>query len=135
MPSLKTRTLFISHAWEYDEHYWKLVNWFNEESNFDWKNCSVPSHDSCDETTEKGLKECLTRQISPAQGVIILAGMYAAYSDWIDYEIDEAIRMGKIIIGVRPWGQERTPMKIQNAADKMVNWNKSSIIQAVRDLI
>ena len=135
MPSLKTRTLFISHAWEYDEHYWKLVNWFNEEPNFDWKNCSVPSHDSCDETTKKGLKECLTRQIRPAQGVIILAGMYAAYSDWIDYEIDEAIRMEKIIIGVRPWGQERTPVKIQNSADKMVNWNKSSIIQAVRDLI
>jgi len=71
----------------------------------------------------------------PAQGIIILAGMYAAHSGWIDYEIDEALRMGKTIIGVKPWGQERTPVKIQDAADKMVNWNRLSIIQAIRNLI
>ncbi len=58
--------------------------------------------------------------------------MYAAHSDWIDYEIDEALRLGKTIIGVRPWGQERTPVKIQNAADVMVNWQQSSIINTVR---
>ena len=66
--------------------------------------------------------------------VIILSGMYAAHSDWIDYEIDEAKRMGKTIIGVQPWGQEKVPVKIQNAATRMVGWNRSSIIQAVRDL-
>lgn len=38
--------------------------------------------------------------------MIILAGMYAAHSEWIDYEISEAVRMGKFIIGVRPWGQK-----------------------------
>jgi hypothetical protein len=75
----------------------------------------------------------MTRQISPAQGVIILAGMYAAHSEWIDYEISEAVRMGKFIIGVRPWGQERVPANVQNAADVMVGWNSASIIQAVRD--
>jgi hypothetical protein len=136
MPTLKTRNLFISHAWEYDDHYWKLVNWFDDEPNFDWKNYSVPSHDSCSDRTKSGLKTCLTNQMRPAQGIIILAGMYAAHSDWIDYEIDEALRMGKTIIGVKPWGQERTPVKIQDAAkDEMVNWNRSSVIQAIRDLI
>ena len=134
MPRLKTRMIFISHAWKYDEHYWQLVEWFNEEPNFDWKNCSVPKHDACEETTVRGLKECLTRQIRPAHVVIILAGMYAAHSEWIDYEIDEALRMGKPIIGVKPWGQERTPKKVQDAADIMVGWNRASIIQAVRDM-
>ena len=132
MPTLNTRRLFISHAWSYDYHYNKVVEWFDDASNFDWRNYSVPSHDACSETTKKGLKECLTRQINPSQGIIILAGMYAAHSDWIDYEIDEALRLGKTIIGVRPWGQERTPIKIQNAADVMVNWQQSSIVDTVR---
>jgi len=132
MPELKTRRLFISHAWTYDSHYWKLIEWFNEEPNFNWTNYSVPSHNGCSEKTKKGLKECLTNQMSPAQGIIILAGMYAAHSDWIDYEIDEAIRMEKTIIGVRPWGQERTPVKIQDASDTIVNWNSASIISAIR---
>ena len=135
MPYIKTRNLFISHAWKYEEHYWKVVEWFKEEPNFSWNNYSVPSHDSCTDTTIKGLKDCLTAQIRPSQGVIILAGMYAAHSGWIDYEIDEAVRMGKTIIGVRPWGQERTPIKVQEAAGLMVSWNRSSIIQAVRNLI
>lgn len=133
MPGLKTRTLFISHAWAYDEHYWKLVEWFNEEPNFSWKNCSVPSQDSLPDKSSKGLSAGMTRQIAVAQGVIILAGMYAAYSGWIDYEINEAKRMNKTIIGVRPWGAERIPVNVQTAAKVMVGWNRTSIIKAVRD--
>lgn len=135
MPELKTRRLFISHAWSYSSHYNTLVKWFNEEPNFSWMNYSVPNDDGCPEKTKLGLKTCLTNQMSPTQGIIILAGMYAAHSDWIDYEIDEAVRMGKTIIGVRPWGQERTPVKIQDAADTMVNWNSTSVISAVREWI
>lgn len=133
MPNLRTRNLFISHAWSYDDHYQKLVTWFDNEPNFSWKNYSVPSDDSLSDKTSKGLSEGMTRQISPAQGVIILAGMYAAHSAWIDYEISEAVRMRKFIIGVRPWGQERVPANVQDAADVMVGWNSASIIQAVRD--
>lgn len=135
MPALKNRMLFISHAWGYYSQYNTVVGWLNNAPNFNWSNCSVPKHDSCSETTTPGLKRCLTRQISPAQGVIILAGMYAAHSGWIEYEIDEALRMGKVIIGVRPWGQERTPLAVQNAADIMVGWNSASVIKAVRDYV
>ena len=77
----------------------------------------------------------MTRQINPAQGVIILAGMYAAHSGWIEYEIKEAQRLNKIIIGVKPWGQERVPVIVQDAAHIMVGWNRASVISAVRALI
>lgn len=125
--------LFISHAWRYNEHYDKVVEWFDSAPNFDWKNCSVPSDNALPDKTSAGLSAGMTRQISPAQGVIILAGMYAAHSAWIDYEINEAVRMNKIIIGVKPWGQEKIPVNVQNAAHVMVGWNSASIIQAVRD--
>ena len=135
MPSLKTRMLFISHAWSYSYHYHKVVEWLDDASNFNWKNCSVPSHDALPDKTSKGLSAGMTRQIAPAQGVIILAGMYAAHSAWIDYEINDAVRLGKVIIGVRPWGQERVPVKVQEAANVMVGWNSNSVIQAVRDYV
>jgi len=135
MPELKTRMLFISHAWSYSAHYEKLVEWFNHEPNFNWKNCSVPKYDSLPDKTSAGLSAGMTRQISPAQGVIILSGMYAAYSGWIEYELQEAQRMGKVIIGVKPWGAERIPLSVQNAAKVMVGWNSASIIQAIRDNI
>ena len=132
MPILKNRMIFISHAWAYSEHYWTLVKWFNEEPNFSWSNCSVPSHDSLPDKTSAGLSAGMTRQISPAQIVLILGGMYAAHSAWIDYEITEAQRTNKTIIGVRPWGQERVPLNVQNASIEMIGWNRASIISAVR---
>lgn len=59
--------------------------------------------------------------------------MYVNYSRWIDFEIDTAIEMGKPIIGVRPWGQERVPKKVADSSDVMVGWNSSSVVQAIRD--
>ena len=59
--------------------------------------------------------------------------MYVLYSEWIDYEIDTAVAYNKPIIGVEPWGQERIPVKVQTYAKKMVGWNSSSIIDAVRN--
>lgn len=135
MPELKSRMLFISHAWRYDDAYLTLVKWFDNEPNFLWKNCSIPSTDALPDKTAKGLAAGITRQIGPAQAVLIIAGMYAAHSGWIDYEIDEALRLNKKIIGIRPWGQERMPVKIQAAAGALVNWNSASIVKTIREEI
>jgi hypothetical protein len=133
MPTLTNRKIFISHAWSYNEHYQTLVNWFNKEPNFSWSNCSVPNHDALPDKTSKGLSEGMTRQIAPAQVVILLGGMYAAHSAWIEYEIKEAQRMNKTIIGIRPWAQERVPQIVQDASIcDLVGWNGASVISAVR---
>ena len=42
--------------------------------------------------------------------VIILAGVYATYSKWINIEIDlaeEGFTYAKPIIAIRPWGSQR----------------------------
>ena len=43
--------------------------------------------------------------------------------------------MGKTIIGVRPWGQERVPTIVEAAADVTVGWNRASVVDAVRSLV
>lgn len=125
--------IFISHAWKYTDDYNTIVKWLNE-SDLSWSNYSVPEHDPADANNTKKLKEALTKQINPSSVVIVISGMYAAYSDWIDYEIDEAVRLQKNIIGIKPWGQERIPKKIQDNATEMVGWNSSSVIDAVKKL-
>ena len=133
MPQLKNRMVFISHAWQYNSHYNKIVEWLDSAPNFSWSNCSVPSTNALPDKTSVGLSRGMTRQINPAQVVLILGGMYAAHSDWIEYEISEAQRLNKTIIGITPWGQERVPQIVQNASIcPMVGWNSASVIQAVR---
>jgi MTH538 TIR-like domain (DUF1863) len=132
MPSLYPYRIFVSHAWDYSQEYYDLINRFNGYPNFDYRNYSVPEHDRLDTTTQLGQK--LLHQMNPVQVVIILAGMYAAHREWIQYEIDQAVRLGKPIIAVKPWGQERVPIAIQNAATVVHGWNISPIIQSIRDL-
>ena len=134
MPTLKARMIFISHAWRHDQHYNKIVEWFNKAPNFYWKNCSVPSDDALPDKTSRGLSEGMTRQISPSQVVIILGGMYVAHSAWIEYEISEAKRMNKPIVGVKPWGLKRIPKIVQDASwCEPLGWNSVSVVDAVRN--
>ena len=133
MPELKSRMIFISHAWRHSTHYDKIVEWFDDAAYFSWKNCSVPSDNALPDKTSKGLSQGMTRQINPSQIVIILGGMYAAHSAWIDYEIREAKRLEKPIVGVKPWGQERIPEIVKEASwCEPVGWNSASVVSAVR---
>ena len=79
------------------------------------------------------LRQKLKNRISMSSCIIVLSGMYVNYSNWIDYEIDTAIELGKPIIGVIPWGQERIPRKIKDDATVLVGWNSFPIIDAVRN--
>lgn len=135
---MNTYNIFISHAWKYTEHYNKVVQWLDEAKNegtLNWKNYSVPEHDPLiDPNSSAGkttLKNELKDQIKPASVVLVLAGMYVSYSDWIDFEIDTAVNSNKYIIGIEPWGQGRIPSKVSNNADVMVGWNKNSVINAI----
>lgn len=134
MPALKTYDLFISHVWRKTENseYYRLANLLKEANNFEWRNYSVPEHDPLGTKTDKELREALDRQIKPVNCFIIVAGMYTNYRKWILEEIEIAKSYNKPIIGVIPWGQERTPVEVQNIAKEMVAWQTSSIVAAVR---
>jgi hypothetical protein len=132
MPYLKNYRLLISHSWSYANHYATIKKWLDSSSLFRWSNHSISANNPYDSSTDRELKEKLTRQISGCSAVIVVAGMYSNYSRWIDYEIDEAVRMNKPIIGLRPWGSERTPLKITNNATVLVSWTSSGLLNAVR---
>lgn len=131
--SLKNYHVFISHSWKYPDPYETVKRWLNEASYFNWSDYSVPFYDPLDANTGRELKAKIKQQIASCSCVVILSGMYVSYSKWINYEIDTAIEMGKPIIGVRPWGQEKVPAGVSENADVMVGWNSSSVVQAIRD--
>ena len=136
MPSLKTYDLFISHAWSYNTDYYNLINLISNTPLFNWRNYSVPEHDpKIDPNSNAGKRVLLSgldNQVRPVNCVLIISGMYAHYSYWINKEIELAQSYGKPIIGINPRGQERAPTVVTNAANEMVNWNTSSIVAAIR---
>ena len=132
MPSLRDYHILISHSWDYNMHYETIRGWLNDTPFFLWTDYSVPITRPLTVSGVNELKQKIRDRISLCRCVIILSGMYVVYSDWIDFEIDTAVSMAKPIIGVKPWGQERIPTKVQNNAIDMVGWNSDSVVKAVR---
>ena len=133
MSSPNTKSLFISHVWNKNQPSWrKVVEWFESEPNFSWKNCSHPDLGILPDRSTRYLTWEVSRQIASAQAVIILSEVYAANSAWVDYEISEAKRMKKFIIGVAPLEHGKVPRKIRESADLMVGGSSSSLLNMVK---
>lgn len=132
MPELHRYRIFISHAWHRHEGYDRMISFLNNANYFIYANYSVPQDKAFDGMTNFQLKEQLKRQINPTEVVIILGGLYVSYSHWIQFEIDHAKSLNKPIIGVRPWGAQRMPQAVSNAANIVIGWNTDSIVNAIR---
>lgn len=131
--------LFISHSWAYGDKYDRMCEMLDSQVTtygFNYKNYSVPKNDPIHNApSEAKLKEAIRAQIKPASVVVIMAGVYSTYSKWINIEIELAQEMGKKILAVEPWASERTSQTVKNAADKIVKWNSSSIVDGIESLV
>ncbi len=137
MPTLKTYDLFISHAWKYGEDYRRVVNLLDSASNFHYRNYSAPQEKPLliagnDVRNAAEIRSAIIQKIKPVHCVLIISGMYYNNRQWMQFEIDTAKKFNKPIIAIRPWGAVRMPTEVQNAADKTVSWNTSSIVDAIR---
>ena len=126
--------LFISHSWSYSDAYEGLVNLLDKAAcdGFYYKDYSVPKNDPIhNANNDRQLKEEIRDQMKPASCVLILAGVYATYSKWINIEIELAKEMGKKIIAVSPWGAERISSVVRQSSDVIVGWNTKSIVNEI----
>lgn len=135
MPQLKTYRLFISHSWAYGDAYEKLVKFFNEHPHFSWVDYSVPKDDPIHNApNDKALYEAIKNQMSLANCVVMMAGVYSSYSKWINKEIEIAKTVySKPLIAVEPWASEKTSKNVKDNADAIVKWNSASIVNAIRN--
>lgn len=130
----KTYRLFISHSWAYGDAYDKMIKFF-EDQNLDYYDHSVPKDDPIHTNgTNKQLEEAIDAKIKGTSCIVILAGVYASYSKWIQKEIDIAISYGKPIIAVEPWDSDKTSKVVKDNADKIVKWQSKSVVDAIKEL-
>ncbi|MEE9094456.1 TIR domain-containing protein [Helicobacter pylori] len=129
---MKEYKIFISHSWKYDNHYNKLLNLL-EKTGLKFEDWSVPKDDPIHTSgTDKELYNAIENKIKRCSCVIVLAGVYATHSKWIDKEIEIAKNLNKKIIAVEYWGSERTSQFVKENADCVVGWNSGSIKDAIR---
>lgn len=124
--------IFISHSWAYSEAYDKVEEFLRNEG-VSFYNHSVPKDDPVHTNgTDKELYDKIEAKVRGCNCVIILAGVYATYSKWINKEIEIAKKYNKPIIAVEPFASKNTSKVVRDAATVIVGWRASSIADAVR---
>jgi hypothetical protein len=133
---LKIHNIFISHAWEYNSEYHRIVSFLDSRQYFYWKNYSVPEHDpKIDPDSKMGyrkLRDELENQIKLVNCFIIIGRMYINNRVWLQTEMDLAYNYNKPIVAVIPFGARQVPQAIKEIANEIVGWNKASIVNAIR---
>lgn len=135
---MRTFSLFISHSWAYGDAYDRLVDLLRARPYFAYVDHSVPRDNPIhNAVNDSMLYDAITRQMAPCDVVIVLAGVYATYSRWINKEVAiarQGFRHPKPILAVAPWGAERTSAFVRANADDLVRWNTESVVAGIRRL-
>lgn len=135
---MTTYHLFISHSWAHSNAYDSLTTLLDKDPDFSYKDYSVPKDDPIHTSgSDSELRDAITQQMGRCSVILIMAGVYASYSKWIDREIKIAqygFQNRKPMVAIEPWGSEKTSEVVKNAADKIVKWNTDSIVTAIREL-
>lgn len=79
--------IFISHSWSYSSDYDKIELFLRQEG-IRFYNYSVPQNDPIHTNgSDKQLSDAIEAKVKGCSCVIILAGVYATYSKWINKEM------------------------------------------------
>lgn len=132
------RHVFISHHHADDSEVDKLRSLLSRGGH-DIRNSSIRAKPANKERLEKGLvrpeviRRLLRRKISWAGTVVVLIGKNTHTREWVNWEIEEANKQGKRIVGVYKRGgtEADVPPPLEKYASSIVGWDSNCIMNAI----
>lgn len=128
----KSYTIFISHSWAYIDDLNSLKRLLENRGYFNVQFEEATPDVPINSENAYYIRQRLKQKISNSDVVLGIAGIYASHSEWMAWELDKALELGKPIIGVVPRGAERVSTVVSSRANEVVRWNTDSIVDAIR---
>lgn len=128
-----THSIFISHSWQRHDVLEKLRSMLENRGYFNVDFSEVSREQPINSEDAYYIKRRLTERITDSCCVLGLAGVYASYSDWMEWELAKAAALDIPIIGIVPRGQERISTRVSRRSVIDVRWNTESIVKAIRN--
>ena len=128
----KTYRLFISHRWDYDNVLQNLKDLLNSRGYFPAEYMQIEKTCPINSDLAWVVKANITRRLQESDVLLAIEGIYASYSEWMQWEMDKAKELGLNVIGVIPWGQEHISQEVYRRSIIDVRWNADSIVDAIR---
>ncbi len=128
----KTKNVFISHYSNDEENIDKLRNLISDKG-YNIKNSSVDSSKPNFAKNPEYVKRLLRMRIQWAGTFICLIGPQTYTREWVDWEIDQANKKGKRIVGIYLNGasESNVPESFNKYGDALVGWTSEKIVGAI----
>jgi len=140
MSTSKIKNVFISHHHKDDANVDKLTKLLSNNG-FDIRNSSIRAKPANQRRLDNGLikdstiKRLLRMKISWAGTVLVLVGKQTHSRPWVDWEIEQAHRQGKKIVGVYERGLkdkvDLPPALEKYGTSQVVGWDTEAIMAAI----
>ena len=123
--------VFVSHYHEDEDNIKRMKDLLGDD--YSIRNYSVTSEKYNNANNKEYIKSLLRPLINQASTFICLIGPNTHDSEWVNWEVEQAFKQGKRIIGVYLWGAKDSdiPPALEDAADAMVGWNHDTILDAI----
>jgi hypothetical protein len=128
----RTINLFISHSWQHTDDLKNLKKLLENRDYFNVEFKQVEPENPINSDKSAYIKSVLKKNIEESNVVLGIAGMYASHSEWMDWELNTAAKLGIKVVGVIPRGQEKISQTVTKYATENVRWNTESIVEAIR---
>jgi hypothetical protein len=129
----QVKNVFVSHIHEDDEGLGQLKELLAKDG-FQIRDASITSDKPNEAANLDYIKnEILAPRIRWAGTLIVYITPDTMDSEWVNWEIEYAQKMGKRIVGVWAHGanESNLPKALDSYADAVVGWNSDRIIDAI----
>ena len=123
--------LFVTHLWEPADDYLRVFEYLESSRNFFYKNFSAPERRPAGD--REAQKQELRAQISPAEAVVALSGLFERDQDLLTFQLLYARASQKAVVLLKPFGSGKAvPKALAELADEVVDWDERALIDAIR---
>lgn len=129
--------IFSSHRWAYSSHRQGLHDLLAPQwvKGVDFVDHSIPKAHPVRVEDDLELARAIQNRIKASDVLLVFAGMYVNFSEWVKLETLCAFFDQCPIIAVVPHGQERVATTATKFASRTVRWRGESIRTAIWDLL
>jgi hypothetical protein len=126
------KNVFISHVHEDDARLGELKE-LAAKHGLDVRDSSITSEKPNAAKNPDYIKQILAGQIEWASTLVVYVSPDTKSSEWVNWEIEYANKLGKHIVGVWVHGasQCEVPEALERYGDAMVGWHGESIVDAI----
>jgi len=126
------KKIFISYTYETDRQYKNLLIAWDKNKQFDFFISDYSADVSINSTDASAIKRTISRYISEATTFLVIIGKETHKSNWVRWEINKAVELGKILIAVKTDQNNISPDELLNVG---TTWAMSFTYAAITSAI